>query len=209
MGLRTFLCAARIFCLSKANFGWVGRAPTWTAAHKLFTATFVASGPVVSGTRAPGFRPSFTEETFTWTSVGLLAWWAPWLKPRFSARCPGTGLDVCRRGPLTSGSLVAAGCALLPGTGGTTLRRLSSCSALGAFPLRLLWARRNMRCVRLGGRGSPSSGRLASNMSCATLMSDGIDSVSCSGTTPVSGLTAALRQPRYRWVLLFPPLIGP
>ena len=43
MGLRTFLGAARTFCLSKANFGWVGRAPTWTAAHKLFTATFVGS----------------------------------------------------------------------------------------------------------------------------------------------------------------------
>ena len=40
MGLRQFLAAAKVFAMTKPNFGWVGRSPSLQLSKKLFTAVF-------------------------------------------------------------------------------------------------------------------------------------------------------------------------
>ena len=41
--LDNHLRCVRQFAISKANFGWVSRSPTWAMSHRLFTASFVSS----------------------------------------------------------------------------------------------------------------------------------------------------------------------
>ena len=187
--LDNHLRCVRQFAISKANFGWVSRSPTWAMSHRLFTASFVSSRRVRYS--SPWIRALFLGGNLHLDVVWVTRLVAAILRFRLrSGALLGLGrgalvLPVCVSGWLSRGSLNST-----RGPGFMSMRTLKWILLVGSLrnPLVLVSGCVSIMSGKGGGLGSSSVGLGLGGMSCFVFPS-------CLVITLATGFCLLLRCP--------------